>query len=101
MSKDILFISLAVAALVGTAFWVVLLTELIKILRSVERTVTAFENRLKTIDDILLAIKEKISSTHIELMALAAGVKTLLSFFANRRTASRNSKRASATADDI
>ncbi len=100
MSKDILFISLSVAALVGTAFWVILLAEMIKILRSVERTVTAFETRLRTIDDILQTLRDKISSTHIELVALAQGVKSLIGFFANRRSARRSSTRASAPADD-
>jgi hypothetical protein len=101
MSKDILFISLAVAALVGTAFWVLLLAEVIKILRTVARTINEFHDRLRTIDDILQTIKDKITSTHIELIALAQGVKTLISFFANRKTGNRSSKRASATADDI
>ncbi len=100
MTKDILFISLSVAALVGTAFWVVLLAEMIKIFRSVERTVSAFENRLRTIDDILQTLKDKITSTHIELVALAEGVKSLIGFFANRRSARRSSTRASASADD-
>lgn len=101
MSRDILFISLAVAALVATAFWVVLLAEIIKILRSVERTIADFRDRLRTIDDILQTIKDKISSTHIELIALAEGVKGLIQFFSNRRTARRSSTRASSSAEDI
>lgn len=101
MSKDILFISLAVAALVGTTFWVILLAEVIKILRTVARTISEFHDRLRTIDDILQTIKDKISSTHIELVALAEGVKQLIRFFANRRPARRSSTRASTPADDI
>lgn len=101
MSRDILFYSLAVAALVGTAFWVILLYQFIKIFRSVEHLAGDFRRRLETIDDILTTIKEKISSTHIELIALAEGVKQLIRFFANRRPARRSSTRASAPADDI
>ena len=101
MSKDILFISLAIAALVGTAFWVALLAEMIKILRSVEHTVRDFRDRLKTIDDILQTIKEKITSTHVELLALAGGVRQLIQFFANRRANRRASTRASKDAEDI
>lgn len=101
MSKDILFISLAIAALVATGFWVALLAEMIKIMRSVEHTVRDFRDRLRTIDDILNAIKDKISSTHVELLALAAGVRQLMQFFADRRAARRPSTRASKDADDI
>lgn len=101
MSKDILFISLAIAALVATGFWVALLAEMIKIMRSVEHTVRDFRDRLRTIDDILNAIKDKISSTHVELLALAAGVRQLMQFFAARRAARRPSTRASKDADDI
>jgi len=100
MSRDILFYSLALAALVGTAFWVVLLYQFIKIFRSVEHLAGDFRRRLETIDDILTTIKDKISSTHIELIALAEGVKQLIRFFANRRS-TRRSTRASTSADDI
>ena len=100
-AKDILFLALALSALVATAFWVALLWYIIKIFRTLEGTVTDFRDRLHTIDEILQTIKEKLTSTHLQLTTLATGVGQLVNFFMRRRTARRSSSRASDEADDI
>jgi uncharacterized protein YoxC len=101
LTRDILYISLSVAALVGVAFWAILLYEIIKIMRSIEQTVREFHDRLKVIDEILQSVRDKLSSTHVQLAALAEGVKQLIGFFVRRRSASRSSSRASQATDDF
>ena len=102
ISKDILYISLSVSVLVATGFWVALLWYIIKIFRSIEGVATDFRDRLKMIDDILQALKEKLTSTHVQLTALTEGVAQLVTFIMRRRESSRrSSKRASDSSDDI
>lgn len=102
ISRDILYISLSVSALVATGFWVALLWYIIRIFRSIEGIATDFRDRLKMIDDILQTIKEKLTSTHVQLTALAEGVAQLVTFIMRRReTTRRTSKRASDSSDDF
>ncbi len=101
-SRDILFISLSVAALVATGFWVWLLWYIIRIFKDVSRLVESFNDRLKLIDEILRTIQEKLTSTHMQLSMLVEGVKQAMTFINNRRTKSaKSSKRASADEDDV
>jgi uncharacterized protein YoxC len=100
-SKDILYLSLALSAVVATGFWVALLWYIIKIFRTVGNTIEDFRDRLHTIDDILQTIKEKLTSTHVQLAALSEGVAQLVTMFMRRRRASRSSSRASDEADDV
>jgi len=101
-SRDILFISLAVAALVGTAFWVWLLWYIIRTFKSVSGLIESFNERLSLIDEILRTIHDKLTSTHTQLSMLVEGVKQAMTFINNRRTKSaKSSKRASANEDDI
>lgn len=99
-SRDILYITLAVAVLAATGFWVWFLYYLIRIVRSSVGMVEDFRDRLRTIDEILQAIKEKLTSTHLQLSMLAEGLKQLLTFINNRRAKRRSSARASADGDD-
>lgn len=102
ITKDILYISLSVSVLVATAFWVALLWYIIKIFRSIEGVATDFRDRLKMIDDILQTIKEKLTSTHVQLTTLAEGVTALVGFIMRRRAgARRTSKRAPDATDDF
>ncbi len=102
VTKDILYVSLSVAVLVATAFWVALLYYIIKIFRSIQQTVADFRDRLHVIDEILQAIKDKLTSTHLQLTTLAEGVTQLVSFIMRRRQARRrSSSRASDDADDL
>ena len=101
-SQDILFITLALAIAVATGFWVWFLYYLIKIVRSAEGMVEDFRDRLRTIDEILQAIRDKLTSTHSQLTFLAEGVKEVLNFISNRRgKRTKNSKRASSDGDDF
>lgn len=100
ISRDILFISLAVAVLVATGFWVALMYYLIQIIRGLRDVVQGFQHRLTAIDEILQTIKDKLTSTHLELSALAGGLKTLIQFFVNRKTKRRSGSRASANTED-
>ena len=100
-TRDILFITLAIAIAVGMGFWVWLLYYLIQIIRSVHGMVEDFRDRLRTIDEILQTIKDKLTSTHTQLTFLAEGVKQLLAFIQTRRTKRRSSQRASANEDDF
>lgn len=99
-SRDILFYTLALAAALVAGFFAWFTYYLIKIIRTVSRTVEDFRDRLATIDEILQTIKEKITSTHVQLTTLAAGLTQLLSFFANRRSKRRSSTRASQSSDE-
>lgn len=102
LSRDILFYTLAVAAAVATGFWVWLLWYIIKIFKTTQGLIEDFRDRLHRIDQILQAIQDKLSSTHVQLSMLAEGVKSLISFFANRSSKSkRSSTRASASSDDF
>lgn len=100
-SRDILFLTLAVAILVATGFWVWLLYYLIQIIRSVHGMVDDFRDRLRTIDEILQTIKDKLTSTHVQLTFLVEGLKKLLTFINNRRAKRRTSARASTVGDDF
>lgn len=101
-TRDILFISLAVSALVATAFWVWLLWYIIRIFKDVSRLIQSFNDRLRLIDDILRTIQDKLTSTHTQLSLLVEGVKQAMSFINNRRAKKRSSSsRASSTADDF
>lgn len=100
-SRDVLFLTLAVCAAVLTAGSAWLLYYLVRIIRTVAAAVDDFRQRLATIDGILQTIKDKLSSTHLQLAALAAGLKQLISFFASRRVKRRPSTRASTPADEF
>ena len=100
-TRDILNLSLALAALVATVFWVWLLWYIIRIFRSIEGLVSDFRQRLSTIDEILRTIHEKLNSTHVQLSLLVTGLKQLMTFINSRRMTRRNSSRASSTADDF
>lgn len=102
-TRDILNISLSVAAVVATVFWVWLLWYFIRIFRSIENLVSDFRDRLHTIDDILRTIQDKLHSTHVQLSLLVEGVKQLMNFINNRREqkSRRSSSRASSSADDF
>jgi hypothetical protein len=103
LTRDILYISLSVAAVVATIFWVWLLWYIIRIFKSVEGLVADFRERLRTIDEILHTIHDKLNSTHVQLSMLVEGVKQALTFINNRREKKRgkSSSRASSTADDF
>lgn len=100
-TRDVLYISLSVAAVVATVFWVWLLWYIIRIFRSIEGLVADFRERLNAIDEILRTIKEKLSSTHVQLSLLVDGLKQLMSFINSRRAKRRSSSRASSTAEDF
>lgn len=102
-TRDILNISLSVAAVVATVFWVWLLWYFIRIFRSIEGLVADFRDRLHTIDNILHTIQDKLTSTHVQLSLLVEGVKQLMSFINSRRQSKqrRASSRASSSADDF
>src|SRR6185503_6708854 len=101
-SRDILFLSLSLAALVATGFWVWLLWYIIRIFKDIKGLIDDFRQRLSTIDEILQTIKDKLTSTHVQLSFLAKGVTELLSFFNNQRAKrAKSSKRASANEDDV
>lgn len=102
ISRDVLYYTLAAAAAVATVFWVWLLWYIIKIFKTVEHLVEDFRDRLRTIDEILQTIHDKLTSTHAQLSMLSEGVKQLVSFFIARRSKSkRSSARASSTQDDF
>ena len=96
VTRDILYISLSVAELTATVFWVWLLWYIIKIFKSIEALVEDFRDRLHTIDEILQTIHEKLTSTHAQLSMLSEGMAKLMSFIIARR--SKNSKKSSARA---
>jgi hypothetical protein len=101
-TKDILNISLSVAAITATVFWVWLLWYFIRIVKSIQGLVSDFRDRLSTIDDILHTIHDKLNSTHVQLSLLVEGVKQLMTFINSRREPKRrSSSRASSTADDF
>lgn len=101
LSRDILFYSLAVlaATFVVTTIW--FFVSVMRIFRNFNGLVEDFRTRLMTIDDILHTIQDKISSTHIQLTALAGGLKELIGFFVRRRAKRRSSTRASDSGDDF
>lgn len=99
-SRDILFLTLAVCAAVLTGFVAWFLFYLVKIFRTVTSTVEDFRDRLRTIDEILQTIREKLTSTHLQLTAVAAGLKELIGWYINRRAKRRASTRASDTSDE-
>lgn len=103
VTRDILFISLSVAALVATGFWVWLLWYIIRTFKSVGHLIDDFRERLNIIDEILRTIHDKLTSTHTQLSLLVEGVKQALSFINTRRENKkrRSSSRASSTADDF
>ena len=102
VSRDILFISLSVAALVATGFWVWLLWYIIRTFKSISNLVESFNDRLTVIDEILHTIHEKLTSTHVQLSLLVEGLKQALSFINDRRAKrAKSSKRASAYEDDV
>lgn len=100
-SRDILFYTLALCAAVVAGFFAWFTYYLVRIIRSVSQTVEDFRDRLATIDEILQTIKDKLSSTHLQLTALAGGLKTLISFFSDRQAKRRSSTRASKSADEF
>lgn len=100
-TRDILNISLSVAAVVATVFWVWLLWYIIRIFKSIEGLVADFRQRLNTIDEILRTIHDKLTSTHVQLSLLVNGLKQLMSFINSRREKRRSSSRASSAADDF
>lgn len=102
-SRDILFLSLSVAALVATGFWVWLLWYIIRTFKSVGNLVEDFRDRLTAIDEILHAIREKLTTTHVQLSFLVDGLRQLMTFINNRRDSKkrRSSSRASSSADDF
>ena len=91
LTRDILYLSLSVAAVVATIFWVWLLWYIIKIFKSIEGLVGDFRERLRTIDEILHTIHDKLNSTHVQLSMLVEGVKELMTFINNRRDRKRRS----------
>lgn len=102
LSRDVLFYALAVAAVAFTVTMVWTFIAILRIFRSFNGLVEDFRNRLGLIDEILHTIQDKISSTHIQLTALAGGLKELIGFFVNRRAKrAKSSKRASADEDDF
>ena len=103
VTRDILYISLSVAALTATVFWVWLLWYMIRIFKSIEGLVEDFRDRLSTIDTILNTIHEKLNSTHVQLSLLVEGVKQLMSFINTRRETKkrRSNSRASSSTDDF
>lgn len=104
VTRDILFISLSVAALVATGFWVWLLWYIIRTFKSVGNLIEDFRERLNTIDEILRTIQDKLSTTHTQLSLLVEGVKQAISFINTRRENKKRakpSKRASADEDDF
>lgn len=101
LSRDVLFYTLAVAAAALTVITVWSFWQMIKIFRSLNGLVEDFRTRLGVIDEILRTIQDKISSTHIQLTALAGGLKELIGFFVSRRAKRRPSARASDSTDDF
>lgn len=102
-TRDILFISLAISALVATGFWVWLLWYIIRTFKSISNLIESFKERLNLIDNILRTIHDKLTSTHTQLSMLAEGVKQAVTFINNRRNkkGAKSSKRASAEEDDL
>lgn len=101
LSRDVLFYTLAVAAAAFTVTTVWAFIAFLRLFRSFNGLVEDFRHRLGMIDEILRTIQEKISSTHIQLTALAGGLKELIGFFVNRRAKRRSSARASDSSDDF
>lgn len=102
VTRDILFLSLAVAALVATGFWVWLLWYIIRTFKAIGDLVQDFRDRLSAIDEILRAIREKLTSTHTQLSLVVDGIRQLMTFINNRREKKRRpGSRASSSADDF
>lgn len=101
LSRDVLFYSLAVAAAAFTITMVWTFVSFLKLFRSFNGLVEDFRHRLGMIDEILRTIQDKISSTHLQLTALAGGLKELIGFFVSRRAKRRPSARASDSTDDF
>lgn len=92
-ARDILFLTLAIAITVVTGMTVWVFVYTVRIFRSLSGIIDDFRQRLATIDDILRTIKDKLTSTHLELSALVLTVKQLLGWFMDRRAKRRSSTR--------
>lgn len=102
ISRDVLNYTLSLAIVVGVGFWIWLLWYIIRIFRSIEGLVSDFRDRLHAIDEILQTIKDKLTSTHVQLSLLAEGLKQLITFINAKRAKRRKSgSRASSPADDF
>lgn len=101
LARDVLLYTLAVAIAIGTVMTVWMFVSVMRIVRSFKDLLEDFRNRLGVIDEILHTIQDKISSTHIQLTALAGGLKELIGFFVSRRAKRRSSTRASDSGDDF
>ncbi len=101
IARDILYYTLSVAVAAGLAMAIWFFVYIVRIMRSVQGLTEDFRHRLEAIDDILRTIKEKLTSTHVQLGLLAEGVKQLINMFQRRRTARRSSTRASNDGDDF
>ena len=104
LSRDVLFYTLTVMVATFTFFTIWFFVSIRNIFRSFNGLIEDFRTRLNTIDEILHTIREKLTSTHLQLSLLVDGVKQLMSFINNRRDNSkkrRSSSRASSSTDDL
>lgn len=85
-SKDILNLSLAVSVF-GLAFligW--MLVYGILIIRRLVNLLGGIEERMRKIDDFLVAVREKLEHSASYLSVVALGVKELVQYLSNKRT---------------
>lgn len=93
-SQDILFLTLAVAVAIITVMFVWSFLYIVRMARTLSGLVEDFRQRLAAIDEILQTIKDKITSTHLELSSLVTVVKEGASWFLQRRQKRRTNTRS-------
>lgn len=84
-SRDLLFIVISFCVLVFTGFLVWVLYYLAMILKQTNEVVADVRRKLEAIDEILYAIKEKITLSAATISAVARGVTEILNYFKGKR----------------
>ena len=84
-SKDILYLVLAFCALWFTAFVCWAMYYLISILRDASRTVKDVHDRIRSIEEMIRGVREKIEQSFGSFGIVAAGMKMLASYLKERK----------------
>ncbi len=94
VARDILFISLAVCAVVATFFFAWFALALIRIVRGVASVIEEVRARIEHIGSAIESLTERVTHSTASLSAVAAGVKELLGWLGKRRTGRRARSKA-------
>ena len=85
-SKDLLFIILALCALLFTGFICVLLYQFISIVNNIHGLAKGIKQKLDLIDEVLTTLKDKIKSSASYIGLLANAIEKIVEHIQNKRS---------------